>query len=374
VKPAAHSRPRATGTKQPGQPDSFLMPAEWEPHAATWLAWPHNRSDWPGKYEPIPWVYAEIIRHLVSSEPVHLIVTAGIEERRARTVLTRAHVPLKNVTFHRWRTDRGWTRDSGAIFVRSHLCQENESALARKKNVALSWRFNAWAKYSDWKFDSKIAPKMARCLGVDCVAPVEGRRRLVLEGGAIDVNGCGTLLTTEECLLSPNVQVRNPGICRAELEAAFHRYLGVQNVIWLKLGIAGDDTHGHIDDIARFVSPGTIVAAVETNKDDPNYEPLRQNLDVLRAATDQEGRSIRVVKLPMPAPVIFRGRRLPASYANFYIANRVVLVPTFNDPTDRIALGTLAKLFPERNVTGIYCGDLVWGLGAVHCMTQQQPA
>jgi agmatine deiminase len=350
------------------------MPAEWEPHAATWLAWPHNRSDWPGKYPPIPWVYAEIVRHLVPGERVHLIVSDREWEGRARSVLTRAHVPLDNVGFHRWPTDRGWTRDSGAIFVSG---QDGS-------RVALQWRFNGWAKYPDWRKDEKLPGRMARCLGVESVRPVRafpqgktprrGASRLVLEGGSIDVNGRGTLLTTEECLLSSEVQVRNPGMGREEWERAFRQYLGVGHTIWLRRGIAGDDTHGHVDDLARFVTPDTVVAAVEKRPDDPNCEPLRQNLQQLRSATDQNGRALRVVELPMPAPVQFRGRRLPASYANFYIANAAVLVPTFNDPNDRAALNVLAELFPDRAVVGIYCGDLVWGLGALHCLTQQQPA
>jgi agmatine deiminase len=356
------------------------MPAEWEPHAATWLAWPHNRSDWPGKYEPIPWVYAEIVRHIAAGELVHIVVNDRAWEQKAKAVLTRAHVPQENVRFHRWPTDRVWTRDSGAIFVRD----------GRMAQVALDWRFNAWAKYDDWRKDDKLAAKMAGHQGFESIQPVanktglttppaEGGRakargqRLVLEGGSIDVNGCGAMLTTEECLLSPEVQVRNPGLGREEMEQAFRHYLGVRKVIWLERGIAGDDTHGHIDDIARFVAPGTVVAAIESNPDDPNHQPLRQNLTALRKASDQDGHPLRVIDLPMPAPVIFRGQRLPASYANFYIANAAVLVPTFNDPNDRLALNTLAKLFPSRRVVGIACRDLIWGLGAIHCLTQQQP-
>jgi agmatine deiminase len=384
---------------------AFLMPAEWEPHAATWLAWPHNRSDWPGKYEPIPWVYAEIVRHIAAGELVHIVVNDRAWEQKACAVLTRSHVPIENVRFHRWPTDRVWTRDSGAIFVRD----------GQATQIALDWRFNAWAKYNDWHKDDKLAARMARYLGLNRVQPVashesrvasdkrqvvkrdsgfgpepgssipaknrllpDSRRvtrdsRLVLEGGSIDVNGCGAILTTEECLLSSDVQVRNPGLRREDLECAFRHYLGARKVIWLERGIAGDDTHGHIDDIARFVSPDTVVAAVEPNRDDPNYEPLRRNLDALRKAGDQDGKPLRVVELPMPAPVIFRGQRLPASYANFYIANAAVLVPTFNDPKDSTALNLLAELFPARRVVGIACRDLIWGLGAIHCLTQQQP-
>jgi agmatine deiminase len=365
------------------------MPAEWEPHQATWLAWPHNRSDWPGKYSPIPWVYAEIVRHLVRGERVHIIVNDRVWEDKARVVLSRAHIPLDQVEFHRWHTDRGWLRDSGAIIVRS----------GAQGHAALSWRFNAWAKYADWRHDARTAERMARHLGLECIRPVIDRyplpvsrsslepneeignrkritgngKRVTLEGGAIDVNGRGTLLATEECLLSPDVQVRNPGISCQQLEAALNCYLGVSQVVWLERGIVGDDTHGHVDDIARFVSPQTVVAAVESNPDDSNYEPLQKNLARLRAATDQDGQRLRVIELPMPSPVWFRRRRLPASYANFYIANAAVLVPTFNDPNDRVALEILAGQFPDRTVVGIHCGDLIWGLGTIHCMTQQQP-
>ncbi len=341
----------------------FRMPAEWEPHAATWLAWPHNKSDWPGKYQPSPYVYAEIIRHLSRDETVHLVVNDGDWERQARAVLARAQVALDNVVFHRWRTDRGWLRDSGPIFVRSR----------EQQWIALDWRFNAWAKYDDWRHDDKLPRRVARVLGLPALSPTARGRRLVLEGGSIDVNGYGTLLTTEECLLSADVQVRNPDISREELEEVFTALLGVKKVIWLGRGIVGDDTHGHIDDIARFVAPDTVVAAVGGDRGDANCVPLRENLERLRAATDQDGRPLRVVELPMPAPVTYRGRRLPASYANFYIGNGVVLAPTFNDPRDRIALNLLAELFPGRDVVPIYCGDLIWGLGAIHCMTQQQP-
>ncbi|MFB3814806.1 MAG: agmatine/peptidylarginine deiminase [Terriglobales bacterium] len=357
------------------------MPAEWEPHEATWLAWPHNKSDWPGKYEAIPFVFCEIIRHLVRGERVHLLVNDAAWEQKARRTLERAHVPLDNVEFHRWPTDRVWTRDSGPIFVRG----------GKGKLTVLDWRFNAWAKYPDWRNDDKIPARAARELKLPCIAPEmplaevaagsgplnrkrgTGNRKLVLEGGSIDVNGRGTMLTTEECLLSADVQVRNPGISQNELEQAFREYLGVTKTIWLERGIVGDDTHGHIDDIARFVAPDTVLAAVERDPADPNYETLRTNLELLRRSTDQDGRPLRVVELPMPAPVLFRGQRLPASYANFYIANAAVMVPTFDDPNDRHALDVLAGLFPDRPVVGIYCGDLVWGLGTIHCMTQQQP-
>jgi len=342
------------------------MPAEWEPHDATWLAWPHYEEDWPGKFEPIPWVYAEIIRQLAGHERVELIVNDAAAEKRARKVLERAHAISKNVRFHRWPTNRVWTRDSGCTFVEC-----GAGALARDL-CAIKWRFNAWAKYSNWQHDEEIGSRMAESTRAEEVRALFAKERVVLEGGSIDVNGRGTLLTTEECLLS-KVQQRNPAMKRKDYEQVFADYLGIKNVIWLGSGIAGDDTHGHVDDITRFVSPDTVVTAVESDPADTNYEPLRENVRRLREATDQDGKSLAIIELPMPAPVFFEKRRLPASYGNFYIANGLVLVPVFNDPNDRVALDILADLFPDREVVGIYSGDLIWGFGAMHCMTQQQP-
>lgn len=341
---------------------TLRMPAEWEPHAATWLAWPHYKGDWPGKFEPIPWVYAEIIRHLARHERVELIVNDAASEKRARKTLALANALSDNIRFHRWPTDRVWTRDSGCTFV------TKEGKLAANK-----WRFNAWAKYPNWKRDEKIGSLMAKAAKAPEIQPAIGKQRVVLEGGSIDVNGHGTLLTTEECLLS-KVQQRNPAMKRKDYEKLFADHLGIRNVIWLGSGIAGDDTHGHVDDITRFVAPDTVVTVVESDPDDPNYEPLRDNVRRLREATDQNGRSLSIIELPMPGPVVFQGRRLPASYGNFYIANGLVLVPVFNDPNDRFALDILADLFPDRDVVGIYSCDLIWGFGAMHCMTQQQPA
>jgi agmatine deiminase len=338
------------------------MPAEWEPHAATWLAWPHHHGDWPGKFEPIPWVYAEIIRNLARHEPVELIVNDAAAERKGRKLLDRANALSANVRFHRWPTNRGWLRDSACIFVKGN-----------SELLATNFRFNAWAKYSNYRHDEKIGSLMANVAGVQEIRPLSKNARVVLEGGSIDVNGCGTLLTTEECLLS-KVQQRNPGMSRKDYEKIFADYLGTPNVIWLGRGIFGDDTHGHVDDLTRFVSPDTVVTMVESNPKDVNHKPLRDNLRRLQAARDQAGKALNIVELPMPGAVIFEERRLPASYANFYIANGIVLVPVFNDADDRIALNTLAELFPTREVVPIYSGDLVWGLGTLHCMTQQQPA
>ncbi|MGA8313103.1 MAG: agmatine deiminase family protein [Terriglobales bacterium] len=361
---------------KPSQPD-FRMPAEWEPHASTWLAWPHYRGDWPGKFEPIPWVYAEIIRHLARHERVDLIVKSATSEKHARKVLNKANALSKNVRFHRWPTNRVWTRDSGCTFVRNAECAGGSPATTRADPTAtlsaIKWRFNAWAKYSNYQHDEKIGSRMAKAARAREVRPVHGKLRVVLEGGSIDVNGRGTLLTTEECLLS-KIQQRNPKMSRTDYAKLFADYLGIRNVIWLGSGIAGDDTHGHVDDITRFVSPDTVVTAVESDPNDANYESLRENIRRLRAASDQDGKPLSIIELPMPGPVVFEKRRLPASYVNFYIANGVVLVPVFNDPNDRFALDILADLFPDREVVGIYSGDLIWGFGAMHCMTQQQPA
>jgi agmatine deiminase len=343
------------------------MPAEWEPHESTWLAWPHYRNDWPGKFEPILWVYAEIIRHLTRHESVDLIVQNAAAEKQARKLLTRANALNDNVRFHRWPTDRVWTRDSGCTFV-----QCGEGIPAREKLCAITWRFNAWAKYPNWKEDAKIATKMATAAAARAIPAVRKSRAIVLEGGAIDVNGEGILLTTEECLLS-KTQQRNGGFTPEDYEEIFSEFLGIQKVIWLGRGIEGDDTHGHVDDLARFVAPDTVVAVIERNPKDPNYEALQENLHRLKSATDQNGNPLRVIELPMPGAIFFEGRRLPASYANFYIANGLVLVPVFNDANDRRALNILADVFPDREIIGIYCGDLIWGFGAIHCMTQQQP-
>ena len=340
----------------------YRMPAEWELHAGTWIAWPHRRSDWPGKLPPIPWVYGEFVRWLHHNEVVNILVNDLKAEHQASQVLQRAGVKLKQIRFHRWPTDRVWTRDSGPMFL---LGPDD------KKGV-LDWHFNAWAKYPDWKNDDKLPSLVADRLGLVSWQPMSNGRRLVLEGGSIDVNGQGLLLTTEECLLS-DVQARNPGLSREDLEQAFSEYLGVRKTLWLNCGIVGDDTHGHIDDLARFVGVRTIVAVRETKSADDNYELLEENWERLQGMTDFDGRSLEIVPLPMPAPLYFDGQRLPASYANFYIANKLVLVPTFNDPHDRIALGTLSDLFPGRTVVGIHAVDLVWGLGTLHCMTQQEP-
>jgi agmatine deiminase len=358
------------------------MPAEWEQHAATWLAWPYYQGDWPGKFDPIPWVYAEIIRNLSKHERVELIVNSASAARQARRVLERADALSPNIRFHRWPTNRIWLRDSGCIFLKeNHRPGEThvgKAAIGRpepeaRQSAALKFRFNAWAKYSNWRLDEKVGSLMAKATYAHEIRPESLGTRIVLEGGSIDVNGAGTILTTEECLLSKQ-QERNPHMTRVQYEKAFADYLGAPHTIWLGRGIVGDDTHGHVDDLTRFVRRDTVITMVERDSKDLNHAPLLANLRRLQSAHDRDGKQLTVVELPMPQPVIFEGRRLPASYANFYIANGVVLAPVFNRPNDRIALNTLTELFPTREIVPIYSGDFIWGLGAMHCMTQQQPA
>ena len=340
---------------------AFRMPAEWEPHEATWLAWPHNYRDWPGKTSAIKWVYIEIIRLLYQHEKVHIIVEDKNQEASVRSKLRMANIDFCNVNFFHFTTDRSWVRDSGPTFI------TDETKLS-----AVCWKFNAWARYKNWKYDYWLNQKIARASDAT-VRKVSWRGvSVVLEGGSIDVNGLGTLLTTEECLLGRD-QPRNLGVTRKDYERIFFEQLGIQKVLWLRGGIVGDDTGGHIDSVARFVGPSTILVSTDKNQEDINHQILKSNLERLQVSTDQDGRHFQVVELPMPRPLFFDGCRLPASYANFYIANGVVLVPTFNDPNDRIALSIIERLFPEREVCGIHSVDFVWGLGTIHCVTQQQP-
>lgn len=332
---------------------SLRMPAEWEPHEATWLAWPHEKTDWPGKFAPIPWLYGEIVRHLARVERVRILVQDREAEAAVRKILKKCHADLNAVEFFHHPTNRSWTRDYCPLFVKGTDGQV----------AATHWRFNGWAKYDNCREDARTPAFIARRMKLERIEP-----GLVLEGGSIDVNGRGKMLTTEECLLS-EVQARNPGLGRGDLEKAFHEFLGVREVIWLNRGIAGDDTHGHIDDLARFTAEDAVITMVEPDKADSNHEPLEENLERLRSRKD-----LKVTALEMPEPVYFDGQRLPASYANFYIANQLVLVPTFGDKNDGAALRALQALFRDRAVVGIPCRDLVLGLGTLHCMTQQQPA
>ncbi|HLX11665.1 MAG TPA: agmatine deiminase family protein [Bacteroidota bacterium] len=342
----------------------YRFPAEWENHEATWLAWPHHSADWPGKFAAIPWVFGEIARHIVAGEMLHLIVSDRAHELKARRVLEKIGVDLSRIRFFRIPTDRGWMRDSGPMFVQSQ----------KRKTSILRFQFNGWAKYSNWHKDNETSTKASKTLKLPLTRVTNNGHNIVLEGGSIDLNGSGTLITTEECLLDPKVQARNPGFSAADYEEVFRTYLGASNVLWLGNGVAGDDTHGHIDDLCRFVNKTTVVLCEEKNPLDLNYMPLKENRERLRSMKLETGSSIEVVSIPMPAPVVFEGRRLPASYANFYFTNSCLLVPTFNDPNDRIALGILAELVTDRPVIGISATDLIWGLGTIHCLTQQQPA
>ncbi len=345
------------------------LPAEWEPHAATWITWPQAPGDWPGKFQPIPWAFAEIIRKIIMGERARVLVASAQVESRARAQLARAHVDLSRVNFSTIPTDRGWMRDCGPCFV-----ERRDECCAR---VAIAgFGFDAWSKYPEYKLDAAVPAAIARLLGLDIVPVTHQGRHVVFEGGALDVNGCGTLLTTEECLLDPLVQVRNPGFTHADYEAVFAQALGVSNTIWLNKGIVGDDTHGHVDDFCRFVDRSTLVLCEERNPADANHAILEENRERLEGARLEDGSRPEVIRLPTPAPLFFDGMRLPASYANFLITNAAVLVPTFNDAQDRLALGILSECFSGKNarpVIGIHAVDLVWGLGTIHCLTRQEP-
>jgi agmatine deiminase len=338
------------------------IPAEWERHEATWIGWPHNKEDWPGKYTPIPWVYAEIVKQICKDEIVRIVVESKEHQNKAVNVLKSANVDLTNVEFFHFRTDRGWMRDSCPAFVRG------------KNNVELvNFKFNGWAKYSNHKKDEKLPEYISGKLRLKSIIAEYKKNRVVLEGGAFDINGAGSLITTEECLLDENLQTRNPGFTKKDYENMFSKYLGIKNILWLGKGIAGDDTHGHVDDLCRFVNKKTVVLVKEENTHDDNYKPLRENKERLADLKLENGSKVEVIDLPMPAPVIFKDQRLPASYANFYFSNAAVLVPTFNDPNDRLALGILSELINDRPVIGIHALDLVWGLGTIHCLTHEQP-
>jgi agmatine deiminase len=347
------------------------MPAEWERHAATWLGWPHNDTDWPGKLDTIRWVYGEMVRKISPGERVRLLVRHPAEQKLAANYLKRAGCDLKQVQFIRHPTNRGWMRDSGPIFVRR---QKAEGRRQKFETAIVHFHFNAWAKYRNWRKDTRVPEMAAKLLKKQLFNAQFNGRDFVVEGGGLEVNGRGALLTTEECYLHPRIQVRNPGVTREQYDETFGRFLGVKNVLWLLHGPVGDDTHGHIDDICRFVNLKTLVLIRESNRHDINYRPLAENWERVRDFRLEDGSKPEVVPLPMPAPIFYDGYRLPASYANFYICNACVIVPTFNDPSDRVALGTLGALFKDRPVVGIHAVDLVLGFGSLHCLTQQEPA
>jgi agmatine deiminase len=344
------------------------MPAEWEPHLATYLVWPHNHDTWPGKFELIPPAFAQMAAAIACFEPVRILINHENQAESIRAIISEAPVPyghtlaLDRVEFITVPTNDSWIRDHGPIFV--NVIQDRAN---RAPQIALDWIFNSWGgKYGPSDLDDIVPRKIARIYGIEVLEP-----GIVLEGGSIDVNGAGSLLTTESCLLNPN---RNPDLSREQIEEYLRVYLGVENILWLAEGIAGDDTDGHVDDLARFVGPGTVVTVIEHNRSDVNYAPLRENLRRLEAMRDQDGRPLHVETLPMPSPLFHEGARLPASYANFYILNGAVVMPLFGCDADETARGILARLFPQREIVGIPANDLVWGLGAVHCLTQQHPA
>ena len=341
----------------------FILLPEWSPHEATWIGWPYNKSDWPGKFSPIIWVYAEIVKYISRGEIVRIFVHSKEEKQKAEKVLKSVGVDFNNVEFFIKKNDRGWLRDSGPMFVKSG-----------EEIIAVDFKFNAWAKYDDYKLDDKIPQIISEKLNLKSIICEYNGQQVVLEGGSVDTNGRGTLITTEECLLDEKIQTRNPGFTKSDYYSVFNKYLGISNVIWLGKGIVGDDTHGHVDDLCRFVNYNTVVLVQEENSSDENYSLLKENKERLQNITLVNGEKLNVVDLPMPSPVIFKGQRLPASYANFYISNYAVLVPTFNDPVDRIALGILSELFSDRKVIGIHSVDLVWGLGTLHCLTKEQPS
>jgi agmatine deiminase len=338
----------------------YRMPPEWAPHRGTWLSWPHKEASWPGKFEPVPLIFAEMVRELVGGEEVHINVAGSDAEAGVRDLLGSRRVPAGRVRFHHVPTNDAWCRDHGPIFLQRTLEGRREEAI-------VDWGFNAWGgKYPPFDLDDVVPTRIGAELGLPVFHP-----GIVMEGGSLDVNGRGTLLTTESCLLNPN---RNPHLTQDAIETYLREYLGVRQILWLGDGIVGDDTDGHVDDITRFTSDDTIVTVVEDDPADPNHEPLRENLARLRDMRGVDGEPFRIVTLPMPRPLEHDGQRLPASYANFYIANDVVLLPTYDAAHDETARATLQELFPTRRVVGIDCTDLVWGLGAFHCVTQQWPA
>ncbi len=338
------------------------FPAEWEKQQGMLLCFPHNGKDWPGKYEAVQWAFVEFIKKVATFETVFLVVADENQKIKVNTMLETAHVELKNVSYIIHKTNRSWMRDSGPIIIKNGTERE-----------ALNFNFNGWAKYKNIQLDKFVPAKIGEFLNIPVTQVMYKGKPVIVEGGAIDVNGRGTLLTSEECLMHPDIQVRNAGFTKEDYEAVFKEYLGVTNVIWLGDGIEGDDTHGHIDDLCRFVNEDTIVTIVENDPLDKNYKPLQDNLKRLQNAKLENGKSPIIVALPMPKKVEFDGLRLPASYANFLILNQCVLVPTFNDSNDRKALNILAECFPDREIIGINATDFIWGFGTLHCLSQQIP-
>ncbi len=342
--------------------ENWVFPAEWEKQEGILLCFPHNGNDWPGKYGAIQWAFVEFIKKVSQFEKVILVVSSEKLRDKVHGMLSTAHVNMEKVSFIVHKTNRSWMRDSGPIIVKNG-----------KKRRAINFNFNGWAKYANYKLDKHVPKKVSDFLNIPVERAVYKGKPIVLEGGAIDVNGKGTLITTEECLLDPNVQVRNKGFTKDDYEAIFKEYFGVTHTIWLKDGIKGDDTHGHIDDLARFVNEDTIVTVVENDPKASNYAPLQENLKRLKRSKLENGKSPKIIELPMPHRLEFDGLELPASYANFLILNKAVLVPTFNDSRDREALNILSEVFKDREVIPINAIDLIWGFGTLHCLSQQIP-
>ena len=338
------------------------FPAEWENQQGIVLCFPHNGKDWPGKYEAVQWAFVEFIKKVATFETVFLLVADESHKEKVSVMLEQAHVHLSNISFIIHKTNRSWMRDSGPIIVKTG-----------NKREALNFNFNGWAKYKNIQLDKLVPAKVGAFLNIPVTQVMYKGKAVIVEGGAIDSNGKGTLLTSEECLMHPDIQVRNPNFTKTDYETIFREYLGITNIIWLGDGIEGDDTHGHIDDLCRFVNENTIVTIVENNPQDNNYKALQDNLKRLQNAKLENGKSPIIIALPMPKRVDFDGLRLPASYANFLILNNCVLVPTFNDANDRVALNILSTCFPDREIIGINCTDFIWGFGTLHCLSQQIP-
>ena len=339
----------------------YRMPAEWEEQKSTWVAWPHNEKDWPNKFNLIPLLFAEIISKICRSQKVNILIESKKDKKKIYSLLKKFYAKTRNINFKICKTNRVWVRDSFPIFVKNRLNQK----------VLINWGFNAWAKYKNFNYDNKICTKVKSFLNLNSVKPKINNKNIILEGGSIDVNGKGLLLTTKECLQS-KIQERNPGLKKKEYENIFCKFLGIKKVLWLNRGIIGDDTHGHVDDIARFVSEKKIFIAYEENKNDANYKTLKENFQILKKSNGKN--KLKIIKIPMPDAKYIDGVRVPASYLNFYIANKIVLVPIYNDDKDKKVIKIFKKHFKKRKVIPVDCSLLIWGFGAVHCMTQQEPS